>query len=111
MHSKIIQKVISGLLIFLFALSITPKSVLHDLIANHRDTSSVSSNVKGYQVSKAGFNCHFENLVVESPFITSSPAIECSGPFSFSILQNDITENFFTQYYFFSELRGPPALM
>jgi hypothetical protein len=55
----------------LFAFSITPKIVLHNLVANHKDGKTKTSLPDAYstQLSKASFNCQCDNLISESPFV------------------------------------------
>jgi hypothetical protein len=109
--NQTIRKIVSGILICLFALSNTPKILIHDLIAKHRDYLSWNHDIKGPQVNKAGFNCHFENFVAESPFIYVCTAIENIIPSHFAIARSNLAKSFFSQHHFFCELRGPPNLV
>lgn len=105
-----ILKLITGFILVVFAFSITPKKVWHDLLANHRDlsTRSYQTTKKGDQIHKAVINCNCDQLVVESAFVTKAsffsievPIIEKDyivKPYSFSF--NETIYNF--------GLRGPP---
>ena len=106
-----IKKLLSSLLLAVFAFGIMPKIFLHDIFASHTDFSlSISKYPHTDQVDKAGFRCNCDYLVVESPFTDQSDRIELSTPFSFS----DLQEHFFYDYHFtsafFYSLRGPPTV-
>lgn len=111
LQNKIIKKSIAGLLLLLFAFSITPKKILHDLIANHKDTISKfpSANGKSQHINKATIYCHCEDLVAESPFTDPSVLIEILKPVVFSDQPVLRIFNFHSQHQLFFELRGPPA--
>ena len=110
LHHSTIQRVLSSFLLVLFAFSITPKKVLHDLVANHRDThSKASQDNTTTKIVKAGFNCNTEDLVVESPYIENSCTIELPEPSSLSLIFSERPVNFYYFHQLFAELRGPPA--
>ena len=68
--ATLIKKFSALLLLFIFALGITPKKILHTLFANHKDSTTVILVEKAQQFSKAGFSCNCNDLVAESQFIT-----------------------------------------
>jgi len=105
-----IRAIIGSWLICLLALSITPKIVIHNLIANHRDAAACKADINGTQVNKAGFNCHFENFVAESPFVPALTFIKWRIPFSFFVQQEYVTHHFCSRQPLFFALRGPPCL-
>jgi hypothetical protein len=99
------------MMILVFAMSITPKQLLHNLFSNHNDISYSHSrnNNSQPQINKAGINCQCVDFVAESPFIDINDVVNiipvffhdkkawyCSAPYSL--------------YKFFSEFRGPPSL-
>lgn len=100
-------------MLVLFAFSITPKKILHDLVATHTDSQSI--NFYGYgspkaRIHQAVIHCNCEQLIVESVFLPTVAKYEISA---LSV------RNFFhqTQYSFvfktisgYSGLRGPPAV-
>jgi hypothetical protein len=62
-----IQIRLTWLLLALFTFSITPRQVLHDILANHTD--AVETVPKGQSaIAKKSFSCDRLNLVAESPF-------------------------------------------
>ena len=68
--TNIIRSAFGWALLMLFTLSITPKQLLHDVLANHTD-NSVETAGNAY-VAKPGYNCDRLNLVAESPFTEAS---------------------------------------
>ena len=106
-----IQKFIALLMLVLFAFSITPKKLLHDVVAGHRDTKCTldhSHDANG-QLTNAGYNCQTDNLVIESPFENSSSLIETFVAVIYA-QQNEVSKNnFFSLKHFTVALRGPPA--
>ena len=97
-------------MLVLFAFSITPKLLLHDLVANHKDTPLKSSTNKTQQFDVTGFNCGCDNLVVESPFVENFIAAEIVTPSFFSLHINPEIKNFISVNQFYVGLRGPPSL-
>ena len=63
-------------MLIVFAFSVTPRILLHSLVADHRDTPRKHNNSTEQQLSKTGFNCNCDNLVVESPFVNNYVSIE-----------------------------------
>ncbi len=107
--SPIIKQLCAGLLLLLFAFSNTPKKTLHDFFANHKDVPVRSSRSKTIQFSQSGFNCHCDDLVVESPFIGSLPSPELTAPAPCRpVAYPAIRTAFFPAPPRYFELRGPP---
>jgi hypothetical protein len=105
-----IKNIVTSVLLVLFAFSTTPRNILHDLFANHKDEVSLSKKTSSSQVKTFDYLCKVENTVVESPFI------ESSSHFDFSTFPQVTQHSIFTSYfftsskYFFFEHRGPPAI-
>jgi len=93
----------------LFALGITPKVVIHTLVANHKDTHLASDHGKTDQFNKAGFHCTIDNLVVESPFLNSLLSIESELPKCFAAKTLSPYKDHLSFSHFIFGLRGPPA--
>jgi hypothetical protein len=107
-NSNTIQRLIAAGLILLFSFCATPKRVLHDLLANHRDAQS-SPQLPEKQIAASGFHCHIDDLVVMAPFL---PGIESkivgilsSTPWYFKEPAN----SFSFAGLSLPEGRGPPA--
>lgn len=104
----LIQRIIALFMLVLFAFSITPKKFLHDLVANHHDIK-YSAGQTNAQLSKTGFNCQTDNLVVESPFENTLSAPEIFVPSVYIHLNESLTKTFFSFNNIISALRGPPV--
>jgi len=63
------------MLLLIFSISIAPKAYFHDLIADHKDYSNCNDFHKNSVLHKEGYNCHFDDLVVSSPFILQAEKI------------------------------------
>ena len=107
--NQYIRKVLAALMLILFAFSITPKLLLHDLVANHKDSPLPSSAKNNAAFNKAGFNCGCDNLVVESPFVENPVAALSIVPQIFSSLFTAEPNDFISLVHFYIELRGPPS--
>lgn len=108
---SLISRFLSAFLLGLFLLSITPKKVLHDIVAQHTDTSSRSVADDGaFHLQQAGFHCQLDNLVAESPFETAeaftiAKAANHHPTFGVSAVQN------IQRSVALTCLRGPPVFM
>jgi len=94
----------------LFAFSITPKLLLHDLVANHKDTPLKCGDDNNQKFIVAGFNCDCDNLVVESPFVHTFFDSEIIVPQIFSQYINSAVKDPIAVNQFYFELRGPPSM-
>jgi hypothetical protein len=109
MQKGCFKNILAGIMILLFALSITPKIMLHDLIANHKDASP-SSFGSNAQLTASGLHCDVENLVVEGPFLFGNITVTFNIPVVFVTYQNKSIHNFCSTDNFVSCLRGPPYI-
>jgi hypothetical protein len=105
-----IRKISALGLLLLFSFSITPKLILHRLIANHKDTAYSVSKEKKATLDKTGFNCHCEDLVVTLPFLPQPEPVYTTQLASTIIPYSEKVSGFLSLTQFFFELRGPPAL-
>ena len=103
---------IGGVLLLLFALGITPVSLLHDAVSHHTDVCYHQFNIKGKLITKADINCHCISFVAEANFLNNYQPVVIKSPkplparqFAFLMLP------FYSQHHFYSELRGPPCLI
>ena len=102
-----LKRFIGFFLLLVFALSATPKKVLHDLFADHTDSYAYSAT--GLVVSKDGFNCDTQDEVVSTPFLSieqSSQPLHFEllpllqeASYSFNLLKSSSTK----------DSRGPPS--
>lgn len=109
LNSKaIIQKLKAAFLLLVFAISITPKTFFHDLIANHKDFSTCKQVHTTAVLHTQGYNCHFDDLVVSMPFLQQPalPVIHLTISYQEKkIVANTPFLSFFSQH---KESRGPP---
>lgn len=95
-------------MLMMFAFSITPKLLLHDLIANHRDSPLKNSTDKNARIDVAGFNCSCDNLVVESPFLDDLFSDDRVKTFVYLQHIGAAIKNLYSVDPFYFQLRGPP---
>jgi hypothetical protein len=107
-ESKTIRKILSSFLICLFAFGITPKVILHDLVADHVDFSFSAQKDSGPNIHISGFNCQIENFVAESPFTDNCQELAVIPATYYTVLKSQLYNRIFSQPIFYSELRGPP---
>ncbi|QEC42189.1 hypothetical protein [Pseudobacter ginsenosidimutans] len=100
---------ISTLLLLLFALSITPKKILHDLIVHHEDDISYHTAATPGFV-KSGFHCDTDNNVAESPFTSGDPVTISKPPVEFISFNDVVNSSLHSITAFYFSLRGPPAI-
>ena len=97
-------------MILIFAFSVTPKIVLHNLIASHHDSSSYKFNGGTVQVSKTGFQCDCESPVVASPFTEAAIHVEFLTAKVFPFFKEEITYFFHGEHRPYTSFRGPPSV-
>jgi hypothetical protein len=105
-----ILKFITGFILVVFAFSITPKKVWHDLLANHKDLSTRNYQIgkRGDQVHKTVINCNCDQLVVESAFVNKASFFSIDiAIVEIDYLVKPYTFSFNSSIYNFG-LRGPP---
>lgn len=96
-------------MLLLFALSITPKQLLHDVITGHKHDYTRPGEPENFEAAKNNFQCNWHEQTVESPF-TIQPDFQLPQPpvfFSFPV--NQYTFSYHSTALFFSSLRGPPC--
>ena len=108
--SLVIKKIVAAFMLIVFAFSITPTIVLHNLVVNHTDTYKKSADTKAQQLGKQTFNCHCDNIVAESPFTEPAKEISNIPEAIFLIVNAEKQLRFTTSPHIFYSLRGPPAV-
>jgi hypothetical protein len=104
-----IKTVAAALMLLLFALSVTPKQLLHDAITGHKHSYSRLEADAKYQASKNNFKCNWHNQVIASPFIDQGVFQIKQPVLSYSSYINHYTLSYYSTQPFFSSLRGPPC--
>lgn len=110
-NHRTIRSFLAGIMLALFALSVTPKIMIHALVAHHTDTRTVLDHGKADQYNKAGFHCAIDNLVVESPFLDHTIAIQLGITPSFPAHLPARLEDHLSSCHFIFHLRGPPSFL
>ena len=108
--NQIIRKIVASVMLIVFAVSITPTIVFHNLFAGHTDTAKKTGGHQQEQVGKQTFNCHCDNIVAESPF--TEPALVYIAPAeqAFSLVKFDKEQSLISSPQIFHSLRGPPVV-
>ncbi len=106
----IIRKSSALFFLVLIGLATTPKLLLHNIFANHKDSSFQLGKDGHARLANAVINCHTQDLVVEAPFINHS-INELSPPeVSFKLPYSETVATLLSLTDFYFELRGPPAI-
>ncbi len=108
-QNRTIRAILTGFLLALFALAITPKIALHALVAHHTDQHLRADNGVD-QYNTAGYHCAVENLVVELPFLHQVLAFETIVPRSFGAFCSVALQRPLSSFPLVVGLRGPPAV-
>jgi hypothetical protein len=107
-QSSTIRRFFAAYFLLLFSLCITPKRILHDLLANHKDVQT-AANLPFQQFATSGFHCHVDDLVVVEPFLpgiqSGGTLVLSSGPVYYAEPVCSFVSLFITPAYG----RGPPA--
>jgi hypothetical protein len=101
---------VAGLMLVIFAFSITPTIILHNWLANHKDSVRKLPAKNQQLVGKVLFNCNCDNIVAESPFTEPENSFQLPQVQPFSIQQETNLVHFISSEYFHFSLRGPPVV-
>lgn len=105
-----IRTAVASLLLLLFALGITPRQLLHDVITSHTDLSISAPPGKHASLCKTGFNCDCLDLVAESPFIVDGHAVADVLFRPHQLFVPPAQQDASAASVSLSSLRGPPAV-
>jgi len=98
-------------LLLLFVLGNSPKQWLHDVFANHKDsTSGLSANNDKVEIAQKGIHCQCDHFVVESAFANPGNPISFLAPVVYSGFSSSLASAILNQHQFFFKLRGPPLV-
>jgi hypothetical protein len=107
--NQFIRSLTAGVMILLFAISITPKRFFHDVITKHKHIYVKFDGVANFQASKNNFQCNWPDQPVNSPF-NDQPGFRLPQPIIvYTSYINHYTPNFYFTELLFSSLRGPPS--
>jgi hypothetical protein len=104
-----IKNIVACFLLSLFAISITPKQLLHDAVTGHRHSYAKFERFTNFQSSKNNFQCGWHNQVIESPF-TVHQDIQLVNPLiGYPAYTISFNTAFVSTEINYSSLRGPPV--
>lgn len=103
-----IQKANGIFLMLVLAISIAPKTFFHDLVAHHKDLPVCNQLHKTAVFHHQGFNCHFDDLVVTTPFIFVNEQPVVFAHFYFEKKQASFCSFHLSSFLQQKENRGPP---
>ena len=95
-------------MLLVFAFSITPKLVLHNLFAGHIDNVPAKNSKVPLQVNTAGFNCDKDGVVATAPFVADEP-VHYFYPFNYFSSYSSGQVALSASVPIYDPLRGPPA--
>ena len=93
----------------LFTISIAPKIYFHNLIADHKDVASCSQLHKTAVLHVQGYNCHFDDLVVTTPYLLQADEPVLLSNLFFEKIQPVFSSVFLPSFSQHKENRGPPS--
>ena len=104
-----IKKIFAFLLLLLFTVSIGPRAYFHDLVADHRDGTGCVENHKNVVFHNEEIECHFDDLVVSSPYIFQSEGLPDLPSIFLSPVDCAVRSAQFRIFLKNKESRGPPS--
>lgn len=93
----------------IFAVSITPRQLLHDIVTNHTH-SPIDAKGDSDVLSKGHFVCDTDNLIATSPFVEGAFALLIADLHYFFTYPDSIQQGIYSSDQVFTHLRGPPAI-
>jgi hypothetical protein len=95
-------------LLMTFSFSITPKIVLHNLVAHHKDIHPTNHSTSD-QVAQAGYHCDCQSLVVVLPYLDLPAYIPQDAADRFLTFQVSTEDQVHSFGHFIFGFRGPPS--
>lgn len=104
-----IQRYIAVMLVVIFAISITPATYFHSALAGHKDGITCKDpSTAGAHFHQKQVECHFDQLVVTTPYLFHSFSINFSVALLYPEHTNLYTFSFKKLHYSHKSSRGPP---
>lgn len=107
-QSTTIQKAKAVFLVLVLILSIAPKAFFHDIVASHKDLPACSEVHKSAVFHHQGYNCHFDDLVVTTPFLFTNEQPAVVVHLYFGKIQPSSHSPRLAHFSQHKENRGPP---
>lgn len=110
MNNKAISKCIAVLLLLVLMLSITPKTFLHDILADHKDAPSCNdARLDGPCIHKQGYSCQQSDVVVPSAYLIAEVKDVVKHPQFFIREKFSCTSSLIQNFVSLTQERAPPA--
>jgi hypothetical protein len=110
MNNKAISKCIAVLLLLVLMLSITPKTFLHEVLADHKDAPSCNdARLDGPCIHKQGPNCQQSDVVVPSAYLITEIKDVITHPHFFIREKTSCTSSLAQYFVSHSRERAPPV--
>jgi hypothetical protein len=100
-------------MLVVFAFSITPQQVVHDLVAKHLDPTvcAVHKDVPVDQVENAKLHCTFDFQVATTAFVDFDFTLNIQAPVTITVQNAIYKEASFASIILEQSSRGPPVMI
>ena len=113
LFTKTIRQLIALAMLVVFAFSITPQQVVHDIVAKHMDPTfcAVHKDVPVDQVENTKLHCTFDFQVATTAFVDFDFTLNIQAPVTIDVQNAIYKEAFSASIFFHKSSRGPPSLV
>ena len=112
LYQKTIRKFIALAMLVVFAFSITPQKLIHDVVAKHSDPTkcSVHKDAPIEQIEKSELHCTFDFQVATTPFTAYDFSIIIQPQYVAQTRNIIFIAAPISQLAIVSDSRGPPSI-
>ena len=113
LQHKTFKQFLALAMLVVFAFSITPQQVVHDLVAKHLDPTvcAVHKDVPVDQVENAKLHCTFDFQVATTAFVDFDFTLNLQAPETITVQNATYKEAALASIFFHQSSRGPPAMI
>ncbi len=113
LFTKTIRQLIALAMLVVFAFSITPQQVVHDIVAKHLDPTfcAVHKDVPVDQVENTKLHCTFDFQVATTAFVDFDFTLNLQAPATIDVQNAIYKEALLASILFLQSYRGPPSLV
>ena len=113
LFTKTIRQLIALAMLVVFAFSITPQQIVHDVVAKHLDPTicAVHKDVPVDQVENTKLHCTFDFQVATTAFVDFDFTLNIQAPETIDVQNAIYKEAFLASIFFHQSSRGPPSLV
>jgi len=110
-EQQFIRKLIAAILLITFSISSAPKLYFHEVFADHIDQPSCTDPVNTpVHLHQQTINCHFDDLVVSTPFFLSNGNISVQPVQLNNSIGSEYLPSSIPLISLCKESRGPPVM-